>query len=308
MKFANPINICELAKIIDAKYDGDCNFDVLGINEIHSVQEGDITFVDHHKYYSKVLNSDASVVIINTDKVDNPQNKHLLICDDPFAAYNKIISLHRIISKSDDLIHQSAVIGENTIIQPGVFIGANVKIGDNCIINSNVSIYDGCTIGNNVIIHANSVIGADAYYFQKKDGNYRKLLSGGNVVIEDNVEIGALCSIDRGVSSTTLIGSGTKLDNHIQIGHDTVIGKNCLIGAHSAIAGVATIEDDVVIWARVSINKDVVIGAGAVILATSGVDKSLEGGKTYYGSPAIEARLKWKEIAKLRQFLSEYDS
>jgi len=110
-----------------------------------------------------------------------------------------------------------------------------------------------------------------------------------------------LCSIDKGVSGDTLIGWGTKFDNHVQVGHDTVIGKNCLIGAHCAIAGVTKIEDDVILWAKVVINKDIVIGKGAILLATSGVDKSLEGGKTYFGIPAEEARKKWREIALMRR-------
>jgi UDP-3-O-[3-hydroxymyristoyl] glucosamine N-acyltransferase len=152
-----------------------------------------------------------------------------------------------------------------------------------------------------VVIHAGSVIGADAYYFQRKPGGYRKLESCGRVVIEDDVEIGALCSIDRGVSGDTHIGKGCKFDNHVQVGHDTQIGKNCLIGAHTAIAGVVRIEDDVILWARVVVNKDIVVGKGAVVLATSGLDKSVAGGKTYFGSPAIEARKKWREMVAVKQ-------
>ena len=127
--------------------------------------------------------------------------------------------------------------------------------------------------------------------------------SCGRVVIGDDVEIGALCSIDKGVSADTIIGSGTKFDNHVQVGHDTVIGKNCLLGSQVAIAGVTVIEDDVLIWAKVAINKDLTIGKGAVILATSNVDKSLKGGITYFGSPAIEAKKMWRQLVKLNQFL-----
>ena len=185
-------------------------------------------------------------------------------------------------------------------------MGNHVKIGKNCIIHSNVSINDYTLIGDNVVIHANSVLGADAYYFQRKPEGYRKLESCGRVVIEDNVEIGALCSIDRGVSGDTTIGRGTKFDNHVQVGHDTQIGANCLIGAHTAIAGVTRIEDDVIIWAKVAVNKDLVIGKGAIILATSAIDKSLPGGITYFGSPAIEARKKWKELVMLRKLPEMY--
>ncbi len=176
-----------------------------------------------------------------------------------------------------------------------------MKIGKNCIIHSNVSIYDHSLIGNDVIIHANTVIGADAYYFQKKPAGYRKLESCGRVVLKDRVEIGALCSIDKGVSGDTIIDEGTKFDNHVQVGHDTYIGKDCLIGAHCAIAGVTRIEDEVILWGRVSVNKDIVIGKGAVLLGTSAIDKSIPGGITYFGSPAEEARKKWREMVYIKR-------
>lgn len=290
----------QIAQIIGAEFVGDENFIISGLNEIHKVQKGDLTFVDHPKYYAKALNSNATTILINK-KVDCPQGKALLISNDPFSDYVQLVRKFRPFEKSTEIISKKAVIGEGTLIQPGAFIGNNVIIGKNCLIHANVSIYDHCIIGDNVIIHSNSVIGADAYYFQKKDGKFRKFESCGRVIIEDNVEIGALCAIDKGVSADTIIGNGTKMDNHVQVGHDTIIGKNCLIGAHCAIAGVTEIEDDVILWAKVAINKDLVIGKGAVILATSAVDKSLPGGKTYFGAPADDARKKWRELAALRQ-------
>ena len=151
-----------------------------------------------------------------------------------------------------------------------------------------------------MIIHSGAVLGADAYYFQRRPEGWKKLESCGKVVIEDNVEIGAATTVDKGVSGNTMISFGSKLDNHVQIGHDTFVGRHCLIGAHCAIAGVTRIEDDVILWARVSVNKDLVIGKKAVVLAMSGVDKSLEGGKTYWGVPADDPRKKWKEIAAVK--------
>ena len=124
--------------------------------------------------------------------------------------------------------------------------------------------------------------------------------SCGRVILEDNVEVGALTSIDKGVSGDTIISSGTKFDNQVQVGHDTYIGRNCLIGAQCAIAGVTRIEDDVILWAKVSVNKDLVVGAKSIVLATSGIDKSIEGGKTYFGSPVMEARKKWRELVAIR--------
>jgi UDP-3-O-[3-hydroxymyristoyl] glucosamine N-acyltransferase len=292
--------------MIDAKHIGNPDFEVLGINEIHTVEPGDLTFVDHPKYYAKALGSAATTILINKE-VECPEGKALLISDDPFRDYVWLAKNFRGFEPASALISPSAEIGEGTVIQPGAFVGNHVKIGKNCIIHASASIYDHTVIGDEVIIHSGSVIGADAYYYQKKDGNFRKLESCGRVIISNRVEIGALCSIDKGVSGDTIIDEDTKFDNHVQVGHDTYIGKHCLIGAHTAIAGVTRIEDDVIIWANVLVNKDIVIGKGAVLLATTGCDKSLEGGKTYYGAPAEEARKKWRELAYIRRLPELFD-
>ena len=294
------ITLGQLAGLTGARMIGDPEFAVTGINEIHMVEEGDLTFVDHPKYYAKALNSAATTILINKE-VPCPEGKALLIHEKPFDAYVSLVTRFRPFEKAAGMISPSASIGEGTHLQPGVFIGNHVRIGRNCLIYSNVTIYDHTEIGDNVIIHANTVLGADAYYFQRRPEGWKKLESCGRVVIGNHVEIGALCSIDAGVSGDTTISEGTKLDNHVQIGHDTFVGKNCLIGAHCAIAGVTRIEDDVILWARVSVNKDLVIGKKAIVLALSGVDKSLEGGKTYWGIPADEPRKKWRELAALRQ-------
>jgi UDP-3-O-[3-hydroxymyristoyl] glucosamine N-acyltransferase len=301
MKFDREYTLREIADMIGAELVGDANHIVRGINEIHMVEPGDLTFVDHPKYYDKALNSDATTILINK-KVDCPEGKGLLISDDPFAGYVALVKKFRAFQPATANISPSAKIGEGTVIQPTAFVGNHVKIGKNCIIHANVTIYDHVEIGDDVIIHANSSLGADAYYFQRKPEGYRKLESCGSVVIGNRVEIGALCAIDRGVSGNTVIDDGTKMDNHCQVGHDTYIGKNCLIGAHAAIAGVTKIEDDVILWGRVSVNKDLVVGKGAIILATSAIDKSIEGnGKVYFGAPVDDARKKWREMAAVRQ-------
>ncbi len=302
MDFPKPLTVNDIAAIVNAKVIGDGSFVSSGLNELHVVREGDVTFVDHPKYYEKVLQSAASVILINKE-LDPPEGKVLLYHDKPFDAFNQLILHFKKFIPSSQNISPSAKIGKGTIVQPGVFVGNNVVIGENCIIHANVTLYDDTIIGNNVIIHAGSVIGADAYYFQRRADGYKKFHSAGRVVIEDDVEIGALCSIDRGVTADTVIGRGTKFDNHCQVGHDTRIGKNCLIGAFAAIAGVTVIEDDVILWANVSVNKDIVIGKGVQILATSAVDKSIPGspGKTYMGAPAVEVREHWKRHVALKQ-------
>lgn len=281
----------------------DLNLQITGLNEIHMVRKGDLTFVDHPKYYNKAVNSNATYILINKI-VECPEDKVLILHEDPFAAYVSLVKKFRPFEPASHSISTSAKIGEGTIIQPHAFIGNHVTIGRNCIIHSNVCIYDHTIIGDNVIVHSGTILGADAYYFQRKPDGYRKFESCGRVIISDNVEIGALCSIDKGVSGDTFIGFGTKFDNHVQVGHDTYIGNHCLIGSHCAIAGVTRIEDDVILWGRVVVNKDLVIGKGAVVLATSGVDKSIAGGKTYFGVPVEEARKKWRELAALRMLPS----
>lgn len=300
MKLSPPLRLDEVADMIGATYAGDAGFQISGLNEIHMVEPGDLTFVDHPKYYDKALNSKATIILINKE-VDCPEGKALLFHSDPFAAFISLVKKFRPFVAATAAVSPSATIGEGTVIQPNAFVGNHVVIGKNCIIHPNASIYDHTVIGDHVIIHSGAVIGADAYYFQRKPEGYRKFESCGRVVLSDHVEVGALCAIDKGVSGDTFVGKGTKFDNHVQVGHDTYIGSNCLIGSHCAIAGVTRIEDDVILWGRVVINKDLVIGKGAVVLATSGVGKDLEGGKTYFGIPADESRKKWREIAALRQ-------
>ncbi len=299
MKFPSALKLSEIAAILKAKPIGDPDFQVTGMNEIHMVEAGDLTFVDHPKYYSKALGSNATTIIINKE-VECPPGKTLLISEKPFDDYVSLAMHFRPFEKAVSSVSPSAKIGSGTVIQPGAFVGNHVTIGENCIIHANASIYDHSVIGSHVIIHSGAVIGADAYYYQKRADGYKKLESCGRAVLEDHVEIGANTTIDKGVSGDTIISRGTKFDNHVQVGHDTYIGRNCLIGAFCAIAGVTRIEDDVILWASVLVNKDLVIGKGAVILAGSGTEKSLEGGKTYWGIPAIEARKKWREVASLK--------
>lgn len=300
MKFPKTYSLKEIATIIDCRYVGKDDFPVEGMNEIHVVTSGDIVFVDHPKYYDKALQSAATIILINKE-VDCPEGKALLISDDPFRDFNKLTKHFRPFQATDKQISVSATIGEGTFIQPNCFIGNHVKIGSNCIIHSNVSIYDGCIIGDNVIIQAGTILGADAFYYKNRPDGFDQLLSGGRVVIEDNVGIGALCTIDKGVTGDTTIGEGTKIDNQVHVGHDTVIGKKCLIAAQTGIAGCVIIEDEVTIWGQVGTTSGITIGAKAVILGQTGVTKSVEGGKSYFGTPIEESREKLKQLANIKR-------
>ncbi|SDS36878.1 UDP-3-O-[3-hydroxymyristoyl] glucosamine N-acyltransferase [Formosa sp. Hel1_31_208] len=300
MKFPKTHTLKEIATIIATEYIGPDDFPVLGMNEIHVVEPGDIVFVDHPKYYDKALESAATIILINK-KVDCPEGKALLISDDPFRDFNTLTLHFKPFQSSNTAISLSAKIGKNTIIQPNCFVGNNVTIGDNCIIHSNVSIYDDTIIGDHVTIHAGAILGASAFYYKNRPEGFDQLRSGGRVVIENNVDIGALCTIDKGVTADTIIGEGSKLDNQIQIGHDTVIGKKCLIASQVGIAGCVIIEDEVTIWGQVGITSGITIGKKAVISAKAGVSKSLEGHKSYFGIPADDFRSKYKEIAAIRK-------
>ncbi|MEO2081206.1 MAG: UDP-3-O-(3-hydroxymyristoyl)glucosamine N-acyltransferase [Leeuwenhoekiella sp.] len=300
MKFPQKHTLEQIATILNVDYVGDADFPVLGMNEIHVVEPGDIVFVDHPKYYDKALASAATVVLINK-RVDCPEGKALLISEDPFADFNKLTQFFKPFEKATSSIAASASIGEGTLIQPNCFIGNNVRIGKNCLIHANVSIYDNAVIGDGVTIHSGAVLGADAFYYKKRETGFDKLLSGGRVVIKDHVDIGALCTIDKGVSGDTIIGEGSKLDNQVHVGHDTLIGKRVLVASQVGIAGCVIIEDEAVLWGQVGVASGITIKEKAVLLAQSGVSKSLEGGRSYFGTPAEDTRKKYRELAAIRQ-------
>lgn len=310
MDFKRPISYEELASTFNLKCIGNPKQLVNGLNEIHMVRSGDITFVDHPKYYQKALNSDATVIIIDTE-TDCPEGKVLLVHPSPFDVYNGIIKKEHDISfwkGPQYTCGENTQIGYGTRIAPGVVIGNHVKIGDGCTIHPNVVIYDHCIIGDQVVIQANAVIGGDAFYYKRKPEGMEAMISCGRVILCNGVEIGCGTTIDRGVSGDTYIGEGTKIDNQVQIGHDTRVGKNCIIGSQCGISGVTVIEDEVILWGQVGVNKDIVIGKKAVVLGQSGVTKSIEGGKTYLSTPARDSRKVLREIATLIKLTHQQNS
>lgn len=303
MRFDQPVPLTQIARLINAEMIGNTSASATGINEIHKVEKGDLAFVDHPKYYDTCINSAASFIIINK-KADFPEGKALLIVNEPFEAYLKIVDHFRPFTPSMKPISETAVVGEGTVIMPNAYIGNHVKIGRNCIIYPNVTILDYTIIGDDVIIQAGTVIGSDAFYYNKKTNreiHYKKMTSCGRVVIGNAVEIGAGCTIDRGVTGETVIGAGTKIDNLVHIGHDTAVGKNCLFAGQVGIAGATTIEDNVILWGQVGVSKTLTIGEGAVVYAQSGVKDSIAGKKVYFGSPVEDAREKMKEFVWIKR-------
>ncbi len=303
MRFEQGISVQWLADFIGAKLLGNREQICTGINEIHKVMPGDISFVDHEKYYNKCLFSPASTIIINKE-VDCPEGKTLLVLDDPFAAYVQIAKHFRPFEAASKMISDTALIGEGTHLQPNVFIGNHVRIGKNCLIHPNVSIYDHTIIGDHVIIHSGTVIGSDAFYYKRRkerEIQYDKMESCGRVVIGNGVEIGSNCSITRGVSGDTIIGDGSKLDNLVHIAHGVVLGSNCLIAAQVAIAGKTILGDEVTLWGQVGLNKSLLIGKGVVVNAQSGVGFNVPEGQTVFGTPALPAKEKMKELFWTKQ-------
>lgn len=303
MKFKNNFTLEEVAAFLKSPFIGDPNLKITGINEIHKIESGEIVFVDHPKYYKKALNSAADVILIDQE-VEVPAGKGIIICKAPFDAFNKITRHY-----SPDVHWSSQTgtnysIGENSFVYPNATIGHNVTIGDNCVIHAGAVIGDNTIIGNNVTVGPNAVIGHYAFYYKKKGDQFDRMHTCGRTILEDRVEIGALSTIDRGVTGDTIIGAGTKIDNQVHVGHDTVIGKNCLFAANVGIAGCVIIKNNVTLWGQVGVVSDVTIHDNVTVLGQSGVGNDLEAGKTYFGSPCSEARTKFKELAAFKRLPS----
>ena len=304
MTFDQPIPIREIAKQINAEIIGDPNTVASGINEIHQVRPGDITFVDVKKYFEKSLNSEATFVILN-ERTEAPEGKTLLLCADPFTAYNNIVLTHRPYVAVQNSISPLAEIHPSVVIEPNVVIGPYVKIGANSHIMANVTIAEHTIIGEEVIVQPGAIIGTEAFYFKRTTEGYKKWRSGGRVILEDRVDVGAGCTINKGVSGDTRIGEGTKLDSQVHIGHDVVVGNRCLFAAQVGIGGNCVVGDDVILYGQVGIAQNLKIGNKVVVLAKSGVSKDLEEGKVYFGYPAQEARKAYQELAILRKMRDE---
>lgn len=299
MKFPEPVSVKELAAKYGAQVFGDESFFATGINEIHKVEPGDIVFVDAEKYYNKCLNSAASVIIIDK-KVDFPAGKTIMVCEKPFDIYNSIVKSYRPFNPLNSLISPTAEIDPTAVIEPNVVIGDHVKIGKHSYIQSNVTIRDYSIIGDHVVIQSGAIIGTDAFYFKKHKEGFEKFCSGGRVIIEGHVDIGAGCTINKGVSGDTIIGEGSILDCQVHIGHGVVLGKRCMVAAQVGIAGKTVVGNDVVLFGQVGIAQNLTIGDKVVVGAKSGVSKDLESGRNYMGYPAVESMTKYREWAALR--------
>lgn len=289
------VTAAALASILDGQIEGDSKAIATYPSKIEEGKEGSICFLSNKKYVDFIYNSDASIVVIDKSINLSKQVKPTLIwVSDAYSAFSKLLELYNAeIEKYDPAtyyIHQETIIGQSVSIAPNCFVGKNVSIGDNTIIHPNVTIYHDCVIGSNCIIHSGAVIGADGFGFAPQaDGSYKKIPQIGNVVIGNDVEVGANVTIDRATMGSTKIGNGVKLDNLIQIAHNVIIEDNTVIAAQTGIAGSTTIKANCMIGGQVGIVGHIEIAPGSKIQAQSGVAKSIkEPNKAWNDTPAFE--------------------
>lgn len=300
MRIARPLTAASLAEKIGATLVGNGDQLITGLNEIHHVQAGDLSFVDHPRYYEAALNSAATVILIDQER-ECPPGKALLVVKEPFHHYNDLVWQERPLRQWSNHVDPTARLGPNVSIAPGAIVGPGAIIGDHCQIGPNAVIGEGCELGRRVIVGPGAVIGGEAFYYKRTAEGMTPWRSGGNVVLEDEVEIGPNCTIARGVSSSTVVGRGTKMDAMVQIGHDCKIGRHCLFAAQVGVAGNCTIGDWCVFQGQAGLAQNLTIGDRVTVLAKTGVGSNLESGKRYFGIPAQEARVAFRDLANLRR-------
>jgi UDP-3-O-[3-hydroxymyristoyl] glucosamine N-acyltransferase len=305
----------QIATIINGQVQGDASVSVASFGKIEEAQAGQLSFLANPKYQDFLYTTHASIIIVN----DNQEIKEniaatLIKVPDAYSAFATLLDAYQKIQQQQltgiqqpsyidataklaenifigafAYLGEQVVIGNGTKIYPNVFLGDNVSVGENTIIYAGVKIYNDCIIGSNVIIHAGTVIGADGFGFAPQaDGSLKKVPQIGNVVIEDRVEIGANVCIDRGTMGSTLIKSGAKLDNLLQIAHNVEVGNNTVIAAQTGISGSTKIGKNVMIGGQAGIAGHLTVGDGARINAQSGLGKSLKPGQSVTSSPAYD--------------------
>jgi UDP-3-O-[3-hydroxymyristoyl] glucosamine N-acyltransferase len=305
----------QIALIINGKIEGDPAASVDSFGKIEEAKQGQLSFLANPKYEEYLYSSKASVIIISDSyELKQPVTATLIRVQDAYTAFATLLSKYQEIAQQQltgvqepSYIAKSATygqqvfigafaylgekvkVGNHSKIYPNAFLGDNVSIGENCIIYPGVKIYHDCVIGNRVTIHAGTVIGSDGFGFAPQtDGSFIKVPQIGNVVIEDDVEIGANATIDRATMGSTLVKSGAKLDNLIQIGHNAEIGNSTIIAAQAGVSGSTKIGKGVMIGGQAGIVGHIQLGDGAKVNAQSGVSKSIEAGKAVTGSPAYD--------------------
>lgn len=305
----------QIAMMVNGKLEGNASAAVSSFGKIEEAKEGQLTFFANPKYEEFLYTTKASVIIINeAHELKQPVAATLIRVPDAYSAFATLLTKYQEIMKQQltgiqqpSYIAKTATVGENVFIgafaylgegvsigdnskiYPNAFIGDNVSVGKNCVVHPGVKIYHSCIIGDNVIIHAGTVIGSDGFGFAPQaDGSFKKVPQIGNVVVESNVEIGANATIDRATIGSTLIKSGAKLDNLIQIAHNVEVGHSTVIAAQAGVSGSTKIGNGVMIGGQAGIVGHIQLGDGAKVNAQSGVSKSIDPGKAVTGSPAYD--------------------
>jgi len=283
----------ELAAHVDSRVTGDGSVVIARVASLDAAGEGDISYVEDQKFFEAARNSKASCLIVQEGaqpdfpcqiRVKNPKLAFALIAEvlhppkqrAPEIHSSSVIAADAKIGRDVFIgafvcVGENSTVGDRTQIRAGVKIGDNVSVGTDCVIHPNVFIEDGMTIGNRVILHAGVVIGADGFGYVRGDMGHHKFPQIGTVVIEDDVELGANTTVDRGALGRTRIGKGTKLDNMVHVGHNCDIGERVVIAAQTGISGSVTIEDDCVIGGQVGFGDHILVQSGAVIGSKAGV-------------------------------------
>ncbi|MFH1074823.1 MAG: UDP-3-O-(3-hydroxymyristoyl)glucosamine N-acyltransferase [Candidatus Firestonebacteria bacterium] len=318
------LTLSDIANLTGGKLSGEGGIYIYRVAELLDAKDGDISFVAEEKNIKDVELSKASALIVreglsvsgrNIVTVPNPHYAVAKIMEKLYAkeAPQKGIHSSAIVSIKAKIgtgaailpyavIEDGAEIGENSIIYPFVYIGKNARIGAHTIVYANATVREEVLIGNYVIIHAGAVIGSDGFgYTKKEDRTFYKIPQIGTVVVEDYVEIGACACIDRSMLSETRIKKGTKIDNLVQIGHNTVVGENCILAGQAGLSGSVKLGNGVILAGQAGVADHVEVGENAFILAQAGVSKSLEANKVYVGSPAEEARQFWKTVVETKK-------
>jgi len=303
----------QIAGILEGEVVGNPEAEVFKLSKIEEGTEGSLTFLANPKYINYIYSTQASVTIVNnTFEPEQEITTTLIKVEDAYKSFSKLLEYYNqvklmksgieqpsVISEGvtygSDLylgsfcyIGKNVIIGNNVKIYPNSFIGDNVTIGDNCVFFAGVRIYSETVIGNRCTIHSGTIIGSDGFGFApQEDGTYVKVPQIGNVIIEDDVEIGACTTVDRATLGSTIIRKGVKLDNHIQVAHNVEIGENTVIAAQTGIAGTTKIGKNCLIGGQVGFAGHLVIGDGVKIQAQSGIGKNLEAGEVVQGSPAF---------------------
>lgn len=305
----------QIASIVSGKVEGNPDTSVTSFGKIEEAQEGQLTFFANPKYEEFLYSTKASVIILNEAyELKQPIPATLIRVPDAYTAFATLLSKYQEIMQQQltgiqqpcyiaktatygqqvfigafAYLGENVKIGNNTKIYPNAYIGDNVTVGDNSIIHPGVKIYNDCKIGSHVTIHGGTIIGSDGFGFApQKDGSFKKVPQIGNVIIQDNVEIGSNTTIDRATIGSTIIKKGAKLDNLIQIAHNVEIGNSTVIAAQAGVSGSTKIGNGVMIGGQAGIVGHIQLGDGAKVNAQSGVSKSIEPGKAVTGSPAYD--------------------